>query len=220
VLILEAVQAFLREAVSAGVIDDRHPAYTYDPDEGCYFNASADAKNTSSTGAGIALIVILTLISLLVPGILYLAVWAANPLPRILKRQRRGGKNIDYNEEHSSPIIASFHNLRVWQFDIRECTCTGGDKCGDHRGKATCKKCSKSTVSSKASFCVYTLKSAAVSIYLIGKNLEPILSKYGKCLSCDRSCVEKVSHFSTASLLLSTFILYHIPHAIKFLKYK
>ena len=146
-----------------------------------------------------------------VPCVLYIFVYVTNPLPKIIKCDCQFTSSTDehiYPEEHMSPIFASFKNIHVRQFDIQ--------KCIKHQYKCNyCEKCYKAKVSSKASFCVYTLKSVAVTIYLFGNILEPIFHKYGECIDCDQNCVKILSHISTAVLFLSTIMFHAFPHLVK-----
>ena len=195
VLILELSQAFVREAVLVNEISHGHPAYIYDPLVQCNTSTSADVKNAAGSsacyqGAAIALLVTLVLIGL-APCFWYLLIGLC-----IFCQQDGTISNTEYSEEHHSPIflclISFVHIVK----------------------KIICNKSGNSTpniVSSKASFCTYTLKSLAVPFYLFGKLLEPILLEYGECIGCDRHCVKTWSLISIAALILSFFMFFIFP---------
>ena len=203
VLFLEVIQALVREAISIGLIDHGHPVYIYDPLVQCNTSTDADDRNatgsTCNQGAGIALLVILVIICL-APCFWYLVIglYFKKQLSYNVSQQDEA----EYSEEHHSPIISCFFNLFLL---VEKKICCGG-----------CNEQSTSpSISSKASFCTYTLKSVAVTIYLFGKFLEPILHKYGECIDCDRDCVKILSHISTAALFLSTVMFHAFPHLVK-----
>ena len=205
VLFLELIQALVREAFSIGLISHGHPVYIYDPLVQCNTSTSADNRNDTGSSAcneeaGIALLVILGLICL-APCFWYLVIRLYFNKQLSYVSQQDEANSTGYSEEHCSPILSCFINF----FLNVEKICCGG--CTEQSATPS--------ISSNASFCTYTLKSVAVTIYLFGKFLEPILHKYGECIDCDRDCVKILSHISTAALFLSTIMFHTFPHLVK-----
>ena len=203
VLILELIQALVREAVSIGLISHGHPAYIYDPLVQCNTSNSADDRNATGSsacneGAGIALLVILGLICL-APyfGNIVIGLYFKKQLSYVSQQDEA-----KYSIEHYSPILSCYYNFFL---KVEKKICCGG--CTEQSATPS--------ISSEASFWTYTLKSVAVTIYLFGKFLEPILHKYGECIDCDRDCVKILSHISTAALFLSTIMFHTFPHLMK-----
>jgi len=215
---MELFVAFLGEAVSVGLISHGHPVYIYDPFVQCNISTSADVKNTTSdsdchTRAGIAVIVVLALICIIpiawsfavsVSRFLLIALASLDALI-ILLTLTSFCNYTDYSEKHSSPMSAFLNNVELV---VKK-----------RKGKENCKtsvdQSPKAIVTSQSSFLVFILKNLAIPIYLFGKFLEPILHKYGKCLSCDYDCVVTWGHVSTAALFLSSVMFHGFPHLVK-----
>ena len=180
--------------------------YIYDPLVQCNTSTCIDDRNatgssTCNEGAGIALLVILGFICL-APCFWYPVITLYFKKQLSYVSQQDEANSSGYSEEHYSPILSCFINFFLI---VEKNICCGG--CTDQS--------TKPIISSRASFCIYTLKSVAVTIYLFGKCLEPILHKYGECIDCDQDCVKILSHISTAALLLSTIMFHAFPHLVK-----
>ena len=220
-MILELLQALVREAVAMGLVAHDHPVYLYNPalncsntyDEVVVVTNLTASREVCNQGAGIALLVIFTLICL-IPSFFGLLVICAVPCKNLSCLKLSGSKSVgsepelDYDGEDFSPIITSFNNMC-------QCECTrtkcDGTVARDHVRAMT---------NSNASLLAFLLKSISVTLYFFGDNLEPILHRYGECLNCDQECVQSTVLVAKGAVVVSTIMFHAFPHLIKLLAKK